>query len=238
MPRKGENTIEAFKEGLRALESMGMKKAIEFDVRAASDGTLVIHHDERLDQTTNVSGLVWDYTAEGLQKLDAGYKRRIPLLAEVLDVFEDEGVEFNIELKENSIIGGVKEMIMARGLEGRTIISAFDEDDNDPRYRFQERFSRWEDLRRAGPEIRFALLATEKKIKKMGGEEIFVKKAAEYGAFSINPRYSAVTRALVYAAHGEKLEVRAWVVNKKGEYKEFERLDVDAVFSDNPLFLR
>ncbi len=236
--RKGENTIEAFREGLEALEKMGMKKSIEFDVRAAKDGVLVIHHNERLNWTTNVSGFVWDHTAEGLQKLDAGYRRKIPLLAEVLDTFKNEDVEFNIELKENGIIREVKQMIIDRGLEERTIISAFDEDDNDPRYKSPERFSKWSELPYAGTEVRFALLATERKIKRVSGEEAFVRRAIEYGASAVNPEHSAVTRGLVDAAHDAGLDVRAWVVNGKNEHREFERIGVDVVFSDNPFFLQ
>ncbi len=236
--RKGENTIEAFREGVEALEKMGMKKSIEFDIRAAKDVILVVRHNERLNDIANASGFVWDYTAAELQKLDAGYGRTIPRFEEVLDEFRNDDVEFNIELKENGIIRGVKEMVMARGLEKRVIISAFDEDDNDPRYQFPERFSKWDELSCAGAEVRFALLATKWKIEKIGGVDAFVKKAAECGASAINPERSAVTKALIDAAHGAGLEVRVWVVNRKSEYKEFEKLGVDAVFCDNPLFLR
>lgn len=237
-PRKGENTIEAFRDGIQALESMGMEKSIEFDIRAAKDGALVVRHYERLDGTTNVSGLVWDYTAEGLQKLDAGYGRKIPLLSEVLDTFKDEDVEFNIELKENTIINEVRRMILEQGLGTKTIISAFDRDDNDPRYKFTERFSTWDDLPRAGAEIRFALLATKNKIKKIGGEESFVKVALEYGASAIHPENTATNKKLITLAHDAGLKVRVWVVNGKREYRELKEMGVDAVFCDNPLFLK
>ena len=72
----------------------------------------------------------------------------------------------------------------------------------------------------------------------MGGEQKFVEKAVEYGAFSINPERTAVNEKLVRGAHEAGLEVRAWVVNRKSEYRYFERLGVDAVFSDNPFFLQ
>ncbi len=236
--RKGENTIEAFREGLEALEKMGVKKSIEFDVRATKDAILVVRHNERLSGIAGAAGFVRDYTAEELQKLDAGYGRKIPLLEEVLDEFKNDDVEFNIELKESGVIKRVKEAVMARGLGKRTIVSAFDDNDNDPRYKFPERFSRWDELSQAGTEVHFALLATGWKIRSLGGEKAFVRKAIEYGASSVNPERAAATKALIDAAHDAGLEVRIWVVNGKREYRKFEQLGVDAVFSDNPFFLQ
>ncbi len=224
LPRKGENTIEAFEEGVRALEAMGQQKAIELDVRAAKDGALVVRHGERLGRSTNGFGKVCNHTLQELKALDAGYGRKIPLLSEVLEKFKNENVEFNIELKERGVLLGVKKIVMEHGLAGRTILSCFDDD------------GMWEELPRAGPELRFAFLAMPKKIKAMR-EKGFVEYARTHGAYSINPRASAVTENLVRMAHEAGLEVRSFTVNRKREFERFSEIGVDAVFSDNPRFL-
>jgi glycerophosphoryl diester phosphodiesterase len=59
---------------------------IECDVHLSSDGRLVVIHDHTLDRTTNGSGLVHDYTAAELRKLDAGDGEKIPLLQEVVEL--------------------------------------------------------------------------------------------------------------------------------------------------------
>lgn len=225
LPRKGENTLEAFEEGVRALEAMGQKKAIELDVRATKDGALVVRHGERLGRSTNGHGKVRDHTLQELKALDAGYGRKIPLLTEVLDKFRNEDVEFNIELKERGVLAQAKKIILERGLEQRVILSCFDDD------------AMWDELPNAGPELRFAFLAMPKKIRAMT-EQGFVAYAKTHGAYSINPRASAVTKTLVAAAHDAGLEVKSFTVNRKKKLERFSNIGIDAVFSDNPNFFK
>ena len=236
LPRKGENTLEAFEEGVHILEAMGQKKAIELDVRRAKDGVLVVRHHERLEVTTNCVGNVWDYTSTELKAFNAGYGRKIPLLTEVLDRFKNEDVELTIELKENGIIHDVKRLVLERGLEKRVVIAAFDKDDNDRRYRFPERFSNWEELPHAGPELRFAFLATKKKVKSMGAPAL-TEYAKTHGAFALHVHAGAVTKSMVQLAHFAGLGLRAYTVNRKREFKRLAAMGVDAVFCDNPKFL-
>src|SRR5467141_4373005 len=59
---------------------------IECDVHLSSDGRRVVIHDHTLDRTTNGSGLVRDYTAAELRRLDAGEGEKIPLLQEVIEL--------------------------------------------------------------------------------------------------------------------------------------------------------
>jgi glycerophosphoryl diester phosphodiesterase len=45
---------------------------VELDAKLTADDAIVLMHDERLDRTTNGTGLVREYTYEELQRLDAG----------------------------------------------------------------------------------------------------------------------------------------------------------------------
>ena len=63
-----ENTLAAFARGL-ALGADGL----ELDVHLSRDGVVVVHHDRRLDRTTNLRGPIADRTAEELARADAGY---------------------------------------------------------------------------------------------------------------------------------------------------------------------
>ncbi|HYP17398.1 MAG TPA: glycerophosphodiester phosphodiesterase family protein, partial [Opitutus sp.] len=66
-----ENTIAAFDRGL-ALGADGL----ELDVRLSRDGVPMVHHDARLERTTNLRGFVAERTAEELSRADAGWHFR------------------------------------------------------------------------------------------------------------------------------------------------------------------
>ena len=55
-----ENTLPAF-----ALAMEQGADGIELDIHLTKDGELVVIHDEKLDRTTNGTGLVRDYTQIG-----------------------------------------------------------------------------------------------------------------------------------------------------------------------------
>lgn len=59
-----ENSMEAFKNSIR-YDAM----VIEFDVSMSKDSVLVLMHDDKLERTTNGTGLLKDYSFAELQKL-------------------------------------------------------------------------------------------------------------------------------------------------------------------------
>ena len=63
-----ENTTAAFERGL-ALGANGL----ELDVHLSRDGVVVVHHDRRLERTTNLTGPIANRTADELARADAGY---------------------------------------------------------------------------------------------------------------------------------------------------------------------
>ena len=86
--RKGypENCLETFEDTLRQTGAI-----MEIDPRYAKDGSIVLHHDESLERTTNGRGKVSDLTLPELKQLRlkdpegnlTGY--RIPTLDEALE---------------------------------------------------------------------------------------------------------------------------------------------------------
>jgi len=63
-----ENTIVSLKNAV-LLEI----DVVETDIRLTKDNELVLFHDETLDRTTDVRGLIIDYTLEELRTVDLGY---------------------------------------------------------------------------------------------------------------------------------------------------------------------
>jgi glycerophosphoryl diester phosphodiesterase len=202
-PRAGENTVFAFEAAIGMLAALGFPPSIEFDVRRSRDQKLVIIHDATVNRTTAGRGAVSRYTAAELGQFG------IPQLAEVLDRFPD--TEFHIELKQPGIAAEVKNMILGRRLEERTIVSSF----------------HWEELGGMGKRIRFALTTGLPFGRAL-------RCARQMGACAIHPDYRRTTRGLVEEAHAAGLRVHAWTVNTPAAYARLRELGVDAVFSDNP----
>lgn len=89
-----ENSMAAFR---RAIE---YNMPTEIDVHLIADGSLVVFHDEELERMTGVKGEIEDYDMVNLRKLRlAGTDEHIPTLDEVLDLYEDTGLDLLIELK-------------------------------------------------------------------------------------------------------------------------------------------
>ena len=128
-----ENTLLSFE---KAAELEGLT-GIELDIQLTKDGYLAVCHDERVDRTTDGTGLLCDYTLVELKrlKIDAGNGRteRIPTMEEVLDLLEPrlrEGLQINIELKNSKIpYEGMEEKIISlireRGLQENIVYSSF-----------------------------------------------------------------------------------------------------------------
>jgi glycerophosphoryl diester phosphodiesterase len=114
--RRGENTLHAFEEGLAALAALGFPPAIEFDVRRAADGRLVVIHDATLRRVFAVRGRVSAHTSAELGELG------VPRLETVLDRFR--AVELHLEIKDRGIAAAVASAIRPADRD-RIVVSSF-----------------------------------------------------------------------------------------------------------------
>ena len=203
-PRYGENTIASFSKALKSGAT-----GLEFDVRRAGDGRLVVIHDETLDRTTNGRGRVADLSYEDIRQFDAGFGEPIPLLSDVLDRFGEKCL-LNIELKAAGLAPGVKRLVLEMRMETHVIVSSFD----------------WDELLPFGPEVPTAPLSSEL--------ENLISVALDLGSAAIHPRKDLVTPAVISAAHDAGLRIHVWTVNEPAEITHFRELGVDGIFSDFP----
>ena len=89
-----ENSLAAFREAIR--RGFGC----ELDVHLMKDGRLAVIHDASLLRTAGADVLVEDLTAEELKQYRLeGTEEEIPLLEEVLPLFEESGLPLVVELK-------------------------------------------------------------------------------------------------------------------------------------------
>lgn len=117
---KPENTLASFRYALKL-----NCKYLECDIHLTKDKELVIIHDKTLERTTNGKGLVKDYTLKELKKLDAGNRKKIPTLQELIDLAKNKA-NLVIELKEDkNAVNEVLKLIKKNKIEDKTIIASF-----------------------------------------------------------------------------------------------------------------
>jgi glycerophosphoryl diester phosphodiesterase len=120
-----EGTLAAFEAALAAGAGW-----LELDVRATSDGVLVVLHDATVDRTTDGTGPVEDLRLDEVRALDAGGGARIPTVREVVALARAAGVPILPEIKDGGLHPSVAPALVAllreAGDPERTVVAAFD----------------------------------------------------------------------------------------------------------------
>jgi len=128
-----ENTIVAFDLALDYGASV-----LETDVRTSSDGIPVIHHDAKLDRTTNGTHFVSNYSLDQLKALDAGYHfkslsgesfrgRGIQMmtLEELLAHYPDTPINVEIKHPKAEFASVVADVIRQSGRKDTVTVASF-----------------------------------------------------------------------------------------------------------------
>jgi glycerophosphoryl diester phosphodiesterase len=207
-----ENTLLSVKCGIEFGSDW-----IEIDVHAVS-GDLAVIHDERLEKTTNGSGLIkmksWDY----LRSLDAGKGQKIPTLCEVIDCI-DRKAGLAIEIKNHDaaslVVGEIHKAIFQKGWSYKQFIV------------LSLNYLELQMIQCYDPNIRIALVMS-------GIPKEYAKFAEQIGAYSLFADRSSITPELVEEAHIRGLKVVALDVDSEEDYLLMEAMDVDGVITDYP----
>lgn len=111
-----ENTLPAFEYA-----AAHGAHAIEMDLRATADGSIVVLHDPRVDRTTNGIGNVHELSLAHVKALDAGGEAQIPTLGEVIDWAAPLDVALLLDMKPAPLVdhGEIVAAIQQAGLEQR-----------------------------------------------------------------------------------------------------------------------
>ena len=127
-----ENTMLSFRKAVEVGTD-----GIELDVHATKDGVLIVHHDERVDRTTDGTGRICDLRFEELRRFNAAKLwadryalERIPAFEEYCEWAAGEEIFTNIEIKtDNTYYPGIEQktwdMIVKYGLEKKVLFSSF-----------------------------------------------------------------------------------------------------------------
>ncbi len=220
-----ENTIASFNQAFD-----DGADAVECDVRLTRDERAVVIHDETLQRTAGIRGLVGEHALAELRQLSAGRwfnKRfageRVPTLEETLELITpSRGI--NIEIKTGRLDPGGERtlnrclrIIFRHRAQDRVLITSF-----------SERAVR--NAAQARPRIAAGLLyhPLRHRMKRP------VRFACDLGARYIVMNGSTLRRRYVEEAHGRDILVGEYTVNSSWRWRRALRYGVDAVISDSP----
>ncbi|MCS7364147.1 MAG: glycerophosphodiester phosphodiesterase [archaeon GB-1867-035] len=202
-----ENTLRSIR---RAIE-IGAD-VVEIDVRVTRDGYPIVIHDETVDRTTDGSGLVNEFSLDGLRKLDAGEGERIPLLGEVLDLVADK-INIFIEIKvDEAVLPSLKE-VDVRDLWSSVMFTSFN----------------IEHLRRVlefNPEANVGLVY----IRPVDG----IVGAKKLGAIAVLPFYRLATRKAIAFAKRLKLMVIPWTIDDLNVARKLKVDGANGIVTNKP----
>ncbi|OLR93758.1 glycerophosphodiester phosphodiesterase [Actinokineospora bangkokensis] len=220
-----ENSLSAFRravsEGYHYLET---------DVHATADGVPVVHHDPRLERTTDARGPIAAQTWDQVRKANIGGREPLPTLAELLAAVP--GAKLNIDIKADRAVEPVLEVLAEADAWDRVCLASFSE----------ARMARVRAL--AGPRA-----LTSMGLRAMLG---FWTAAKLPAGFSRRPRprpvlaqvpvrqgpLTVVTTRLVEAARRRRGEVHVWTIDDAPTMHALLDLGVDGLMTDNPAVLR
>ena len=234
-----ENTLASFKRAI----ADGVE-FVELDVRASSDGNVVVIHDSTVERTTDGHGRVKRLTLRELKALDAGYRFtadggathpyrgraiKIPTLAEFFEAFPEIGAIIELKQAHPSIVSGVIDIVCRAGKERQALLVS---EDNDIMAELREEIER--------------LSLTIATGFCHGEVEAFMEWLAEGQSVAYRPpgqsmqlpvEYASMTLVspeTVAAARAAGVEMFVWTVDDPAEMKRLLNLGVDGIITNHP----
>ncbi len=113
---------------------------LEMDAHITRDGQIVLMHDEKVDRTTDGTGLIEDLSLAELKRLDAAYQWsnddgrtfpyrgqgiQVPTLEELFQKFPDMRYVIEIKLTENPIDKPLCDLIRRDKMQDKVVIASF-----------------------------------------------------------------------------------------------------------------
>jgi glycerophosphoryl diester phosphodiesterase len=203
--REVENSLAAF----RAAAALGAD-AVELDVHATADGTIVVHHDDAIAGRS-----IPRLTAKQLADLRLANGEPIPTLSDTLEAVGPR-LQVFVEVKSlpTTFDACLLDALRHGPNPGGYAVHAFD-------HRIVER------LGRQYPALRRGVLSASYPVRPLDALE-------DAGATILWQERTLVDRALVDALHGAAMQVIVWTVDDPAEMGRLLELGVDAICTNRP----
>ena len=216
---------------------------LEMDAHITLDGEIVLRHDEKVDRTTDGSGLIEDLLLSKLKLLDAAYRwtndggatfpyRRqgiqVPTLDELFEKFPDKRYLIEIKLTENPIHQPLCDMIREYDMQEKVVVASFHDDSM---ALFRETCPEVATSASKGEVTPFVILG-----------KLFLSGwlSPEYQSLQVPWETSEsygipiMTERFIREAHTKNLHVEPWTVDDPALMKQYIQWGVDGIITDRP----
>lgn len=232
-----EHTIPAYQLGEQLKGDY-----IEIDLQMTKDGQLIAMHDERVDRTTDGTGLVKERTLAEIKQLDAGswfnekypqYAKKayeglkIPTLEEVLQKFGKQA-NYYIETKSPDVYPGMEEellgvleqykMIDKKGRTKNVLIQSFS----------QESLLKVHNL---NPNLPLVQLISYSSPAVITDEELETIKKYAIG---VGPNFARIDEQYVQTVRNHDLQIHPYTVNTQDDMRRALEWGVTGLFTNFP----
>jgi glycerophosphoryl diester phosphodiesterase len=202
---------------------------VETDVHATSDGVVVVHHDNRLDRTTDGTGVIARQTWEQVRGAKIGGREPISRLEDVLEELPD--AYFNIDVKAGSAVVPFLRTIERTRSYDRVAAASF----SDGRLARMRRLAGSRLVTSMGPRSVAAVLARGRiPLLPLG----FLTRGAMAQVPVRQGRLTIVDKAFLVAAERAGIEVHTWTIDDAAQMRELLDLGVHGIVTDRPDILR
>jgi glycerophosphoryl diester phosphodiesterase len=216
---------------------------LEMDAHITKDGKIVLMHDEKVDRTTNGTGLIEDLTLPELKQLDAAYQWstdgdqtfpyrgqdiRVPTLEELFQKFPQMRYVIEIKLTQNPIDKPLCDLIRKHDMQDKVMVASFHDE---AMQNFRSTCPEVATSASRGEVTRFVLLG-----------KIFLSGFVAPHYQSIQPPYDPeeslnipiMTERFIREAHAKNIKVEPWTVDDPALMKQYIEWGVDGIITDRP----
>lgn len=203
-----ENTLAAIECGI-ALHA----HLVEFDVRATSDGQLVLLHDATLDRTTNGHGPIAQHFWSDVKQLTGGDGCPLPRLTEALCAASGRtGVM--IEIKTEGIAKQICRTVQEVQFTGPVIYASF----------FHDEILA---IRRENTQVQTMALIEAMPVNRTAF-------STDAQATHVGVAFETLTPSFLKSLHDRSLQVFVYTVNEPADIQIAKAMGVDGIISDYP----
>src|SRR6266508_1769115 len=216
---------------------------LEMDAHITEDSQIVLMHDEKVDRTTDGTGLIEDLTLPELKQLDAAYKwsnddgktfpyrgqgMQVPTLEELFQEFPQLRYVIEIKLMQNPIDKPLCDLIRKNSMQDRVLIASFHDE-------------AMQNFRKTCPEV--ATSASRGEVTKFVLlSKVFLSGLVAPQYQSIQPPYDPkesrnipiMTKRFIREAHAKNIADEPWTVDNPQLMKQYIEWGVDGIMTDRP----
>jgi glycerophosphoryl diester phosphodiesterase len=216
---------------------------LEMDAHITKDGQIVLMHDEKVDRTTDGTGLIEDLNLAELKQLDAAYKWsnddgqtfpfrgqgiKVPTLEDLFQKFPAMRYVIEIKLTENPIDKPLCDLVRKYKMQNKVVIASFHDE---AMRRFRKTCPEVATSASRGEVTKFVLLG-----------KIFLSGLVTPQYESIQPPYDPeesmnipiMTKRFIREAHAKNIAIEPWTVDNPELMKQYISWGVDGIMTDRP----